>query len=169
MAQKFEKESRIKEEAVPKPALSYLKEEGQSQAKWYREQGLEDISFEAKFKSNNRRISVEFGKDGKLEDIEVEIEFEQLPTEVQQTIKTHLGEAFDRFKIRKVQIQYKESPLSKLGQMHWVSFAEPHAFEIVVKGKKEALPKLWEITFDQAGELVNQVEIVSRNNVHLEY
>ena len=112
--QKVERESRIKSTDVPEKALEYIEQTSLDKVKWYRETGLESISFEAKFKHERRWYSVEFSEEGVLEDIEIEIDLHQVPEPTRESIDKYLEAEFKRHRKKKVQIQYKQTSLQTL-------------------------------------------------------
>lgn len=167
--QKVERESRIKSTDVPEKALEYIEQTSLDKVKWYRETGLESISFEAKFKHERRWYSVEFSEEGVLEDIEIEIDLHQVPEPTRELIDKYLEAEFKRHRIKKVQIQYKQTPLQTLIKEEVPKTDSPHAFELVVKGKKSKLMKLWEVAFSSTGKFISIDQILNRNSTHLEY
>lgn len=168
-SQKLERESRIKSNQVPIVALNYVESTSIGFAKWYKETGLKSTSYEAKFKHNDYRYSVEFSADGMLEDIEIEIEFKQIAKSTQGPIVQYLNEHFKSFKFQKIQIQYKQTELATLLNEKVPKTDASHAFEIVIKGKKTKLTRLWELTFTADGQFVSIDQILNRNSTHLEY
>jgi hypothetical protein len=170
--QKVERESRIKSPEVPEKALEYIRPANpmaERQLQWYRETGLESISFEAKFKHERRWYSVEFSEEGVLEDIEIEIDLHQVPEPTRESIDKYLEAEFKRHRIKKVQIQYKQTSLQTLIKEEVPKTDSPHAFELVVKGKKSRLMKLWEVAFSSTGKFISIDQILNRNSTHLEY
>ena len=167
--QKVERESRIKSPEVPEKALEYIEQTSLDKVKWYRETGLESISFEAKFKHERRWYSVEFSEEGVLEDIEIEIDLHQVPEPTRESIDKYLEAEFKRHRIKKVQIQYKQTSLQALIKEEVSKTDSPHAFELVVKGKKSRLMKLWEVAFSSKGKFISIDQILNRNSTHLEY
>jgi len=168
-AQKVERESRIKPDQVPTQSLTYIEATSLNKVNWYKETGLDSVSFEAKFKFSKRWFSVEFSEDGDLEDIEIEIALDQLQPGVKGSIIKHLENEFTKFKVQKIQIQYTETPLQVLLNHNIPKLDSPHAFEIVVKGKKSKVTLLWELVFDSEGQFVSINQIVTRTSTHLEY
>ena len=167
--QKVERESRIKSPEVPEKALEYIEQTSLDKVKWYRETGLESISFEAKFKHERRWYSVEFSEEGVLEDIEIEIDLHQVAESTRESIDKYLEAEFKRHRIKKIQIQYKQTPLQTLIKEEVPKTDSPHAFELVVKGKKSRLMKLWEVAFSSTGKFISIDQILNRNSTHLEY
>lgn len=168
-SQKVERESRIKSPEVPEKALEYIEQTSLDKVKWYRETGLESISFEAKFKHERRWYSVEFSEEGVLEDIEIEIDLHQVPEPTRESIDKYLEAEFKRHRIKKVQIQYKQTSLQTLIKEEVPKTDSPHAFELVVKGKKSKLMKLWEVVFSSKSKFISIDQILNRNSIHLEY
>ena len=167
--QKVERESRIDAQDVPQPALDYIEVTTLESANWYRETGLESISFEAKFKHKKRWFSVEFSQAGELEDIEIELKLQEIRKDQKERILKYFESEFEKFKVQKVQIQYVEPPLQLLLDEQIPKFDSPHAFEVVVKGRKSKVTELWEFTFDAEGQFISVNQIITRNSTHLEY
>ncbi len=169
---KFEQESRVKISEVPKQALNFLKPlPNTANIKWYYEEGLKQNSFEAKFKLSGHKFSVEFGTNGKIQDIEVLIKEENIPLDVLHQIHTAFDEAFERVRIRKIQRQYTgentalQSLLNGLNNNRQCTIK----YEIVVKAKKDNKVNLFEILFDDQGNVLTIAEILIENANNLEY
>lgn len=169
---KFEKESRIKPDEVPETALQFIRtsDAGFSE-KWYYEQNQLDNSIEAKFKFNKKRYSVEFDKMGKLEDIEIETDFEELAEALQSKITAALQKNYIKFKIRRLQVQFSGTIKSF---QNFLDNNDPLNnyrvnYELIVKGKSGNQTELYEITFNQNGELINTEKIIFRNTDNLEF
>ena len=169
---KFERETRLKEEDVPDPALSFIQQANlDSKVKWYFEENLEGNSVEAKFKLDQVRYSVEFDTTGSIQDIEVEVKAATLAPTILATIKEQLAQQFSRYKIQKIQLQYSgpEEVLSTALVQHPDIGEAETRHEIVVKGRNSEDTALYEFTFDQDGQLLKQERIVFKNANHLEY
>jgi hypothetical protein len=77
---KYEKEFRLKPGQVPVKARQFIDSINlQQKVKWYYEQNLKGNSIEAKFRMNHKRYSIEFDTLGNLQDVEVQIGWEQMP------------------------------------------------------------------------------------------
>ena len=108
--EKYEKESRIKQKNVPSKALLFIDSLNfKNKIKWYKEEGLYRKSFEAKFKYNKARYSVEFDTLGNIEDLEIEVDWEDLKSNISDSISLQLKIDCIKHKIVKVQKQYKGS------------------------------------------------------------
>jgi len=72
--EKFEMESRLKQNDVPSNALNFIDSLSlKNKVKWYLEEGIERKSIEAKFKRSGKKHSVEFDILGNIEDVEIEV------------------------------------------------------------------------------------------------
>ncbi len=116
--EKYEKESRIREKYVPTKALQFIDSSDlKSRIRWYLEEGLNRKSIEAKFKHEKVRYSVEFDTLGNVEDIEIEIPWEDLNSQLKDSISLHLKKDCLKHKIVKVQIQYSGSESELLAKL----------------------------------------------------
>lgn len=170
--EKFEKEYRLKEDNVPGEALNYIRfAEINEKVSWYFEENLLGNSVEAKFKINKRKFSVEFDTHGFLQDIEIQIKWEEIDKEIRGVIYKELGFYFESFKIQKIQVQYigVDKKLLKELVVKQTANYERMNYEIVVKGKKEGGSNLYELTFSEQGILLDTRKILFKNSDHLEY
>jgi hypothetical protein len=169
---KYEKEYRIEPEEVPQKAFQFIHSEGNDfSEKWYFEENLEGNSIEAKFKYLRKRYSVEFDTLGNLLDIEVETPFNDLPGNLQTSIKTSLQNTFSKFTIRKMQLQYSGA-INSFADFIAESAKEKQYtiyYELVVKGRKNRKWYLYEMTFNHFGELEKTEQIILRNTDNLEF
>lgn len=170
--QKYEKERRLKESEVPDRALNFIDSlEVGSRIKWYLEEALESTSIEAKFKLNNQRHSIEFDTTGNLEDIEIQMKWNELHEPLRDSIRFYLGEDCGKFKIRKVQIQYSGDQSILLAKIKTGGNAGNYIvrFEIVVKCRNTKNVSLFEYLFSNTGEKLSTSQIVFKNSSNLEY
>ena len=171
---KLEKEYRMSKEAVPLPALRFVDDLAQERkVKWYKEQGLERSTIEAKFKRNKRRYSVEFNNSGLLEDVEIERSYRSLPDTLKTALDLFFEAQYKRHRICKTQIQYSGKPEKVLAflQQSGVT-AMPRVvtrFEIVAKVKSDKTSREVEFLFDLSGRLLSKAVIIQKNADHLEY
>ena len=169
---KYEQEYRVKAEEVPGPARAFFEGDLSTQKlKWYKEVQLEATSFEAKFKRNGKKFSVEFDTLGRVEDVETIIRFDELDAQVRTPVELELGKQFVRYKIQKVQLQLTglEDVLRDLVLDRAGDIAATERYELVVRGKTERTVKLFEMLFDQQGQLLQVSEIIPRNTDILDY
>src|SRR5699024_1418289 len=106
--EKFERESRIKRSEVPKKASMYVESifPDAKKTKWYLEENLDGFANEAKVRENGTIYSIKFDTLGNLQNIEFIEKFNKLPMQVQDKVESHLQEQYDRFRLKKVQIQW---------------------------------------------------------------
>lgn len=168
---KYEKEYRLKLSSVPEEAQDFLKALGfNSKIKWYKEEGLASTSIEAKTEFNDKKYSIEFDSNGQIEDIEVEVEWKELPTATQTKICDYLTENHQKYKIEKIQIQYTGDSDNLIKKV--TNSAEEGItthYEIIVKGKTNDNFQLLEYLFSDEGNMVKKSVIVFKNTDNLEY
>jgi len=169
---KFEKEYRIKPEEVPEKARQFLySHEINFSEKWYFEENKLGNSVEAKLKYNKKKYSVEFDTLGTIQDIEVETDFNEIAESTQSKITTSLQKSFSKYKIRKLQVQYSGEIKSFI---HFLKSTNPMKnfmvrYELIVKGKNKDGIELYEITFNENGEMIKTEKIIFRNTDNLEF
>lgn len=169
---KYEREYRIREDAVPGPALEFvnaLKLEGK--VKWYMEEGLGQKSIEAKAKHRKKRYSIEFDLSGTLQDMEVEIRRDEVDEMALKHIDATFNKDFDRYKITKIQTQYSGESAALLRLAHSGGLEEgiTKRYEIIVRGRKEGSTHFYEYTFTAQGDFLHRATIVLRNADNLEF
>ena len=170
--QKYEREVRIQHKEVHPEALQFINSTGiDSKIKWYREIGLETNSIEAKTKYNGQRYSIEFSENGTLEDIEVEIKARDLKETILNSLKKSIENAYGDFKLEKIQLQYTGNP--ELLKNVFDTGAVPNAisikYELVISSKESGTFKQFELLFNDALELESTTEIITKNNINIEY
>lgn len=169
---KFEKESRIKRADVPSEALAFIDSLAlRGRVKWYMEQGLESQSIEAKFRNARQKFSVEFDTSGRIEDVEIEIQWSALKPALQAAIDQRLNEDCDKFLVDKIQEQHIGSRdyLQRVILNRWeINLLNPR-YELVVRCKKNIQTTLFEYLFDATGKELAVTEIVLKPSSHLEY
>ncbi len=170
---KYEMEKRIKEEDVPTRALHFIDSlRLVKKVRWYLEKGFGRSSIEAKFKLNKKKYSVEFDTTGSIEDIEVQIKWDNLQPKSKDAITNILKEDCKKFKIRKIQIQYLGSRavlLEKIRDKHDSMNNIIIRYEIVVRCSETKSVALFEYLFSETGEKLSVSEILIENASNLVY
>ncbi len=169
---KFERETRLRENDVPAAALSFIQAtDPQERIRWYYEENLEGNSVEAKFKRESARYSVEFDTLGNIQDVEIEISPDELESSLKDEVDDNLTEQFTKYKWQKLQRQYTGSvtQLQSLLRGEQELSGLTIRYELELKGTKERHTALYEITFDEAGLITRQRQIIFKNANHLEY
>ena len=178
VAQKIERESRIKEGEVPEKAIEWSKDafEGLGKIKWYRELSSESEneatkeSYEAKLYWKGKYHSVEFDKNGNIEDIEIIRSWRELSEEVREKLEEYFKEEYDKYKIQKIQIQYTGSSDNLEDIIDEEEFEDiTTRYEIVYYGKNSENKYLWEGLFNETGEFIEKSRIVQRPTDNLNY
>lgn len=169
---KFEKESRIQPKDVPPRALLFIDSLNlKTKIKWYKEEGLDKESIEAKFKLNKAIHSVEFDTYGKIEDVEIIVNWEDLESDLKDSIFFQLNIDCLSHKIVKVQRQFLGSENELLFQIKNRDVFEPLKirYEIIIRCKYEKKVDLFEYLFNYDGKLISRSRIIFKNSSHLEY
>lgn len=174
---KFEKEVRIRKrelsEQVPKAALEFVaKLPCESRIRWYREEGYNGHSFEAKTRIGRQRISIEFSAAGVFEDIEADIKAGDIANAAaRQAMEAHLRETYRSYRVEKIQIQYSgdaEAACNSFGSGQLQPGAEVR-YEWVISAKTDNAFALFEYLFDASGNFVQRAEIDLAPADNIEY
>ncbi|NND34016.1 MAG: hypothetical protein HKN76_15615 [Saprospiraceae bacterium] len=169
---KFEKELRIRGEVVPRGALTFIDSIPiKNKVKWYKEIGINRTSIEAKTRFKGQRYSIEFSQDGKLEDVEIQIKWKNLPDEARSNITTHLKSIYSRYTIDRIQIQYTGKTTSILAKLRDGKSSEAITtnYELVIAVKVSKTHKLYEYLFSESGRFLQSVEIMTQNVDNIEF
>ena len=170
--EKYEREYRISTNEVPPIALKFVMDVGFSKTiKWYREQGLETTTIEAKTRHKGSIYSLEFTKEGVLEDIEYIVKWKDMPSEARSRIKVFLEMEHDKTKLQKIQQQYTGDAIELKELMMG---AKPPSvatirYEIVVKAKTKGIYETIEYLFSDEGIMERKSIIVEKNTDNLEF
>lgn len=170
---KYEKEIRIRKREVPENALRFIDSmKLNSRVKWYKEIGYDQISYEAKTRVNRKRVSIEFCELGSLQDVEIQISPNDIPTIALTSIKDYLSLKYDRFKIEKVQVQYSGADNQIL--IFFISNMQNSdnleiRYEFVISSRVEGSFKLFEYLFSNKGEYIKSAPIIQRRTDVIDY
>lgn len=170
--EKYEREYRVIADSVPEKAKLFVdKFKFDKKVKWYVEESQDGKTIEAKSYLNSYKYSIEFAEKGGLIDVEKQIKFKELPKSLQEKLKTSLVKKYKKFKIKKLQIQYKGSKEkvfqsifenSKIGE---VSIN----YELVVKAKKGNQSKSYELLIDKNGTILKELIFKNSFSINLEF
>jgi hypothetical protein len=166
---KIEVEERIEKEDAPLSAQKFIDSlHFSSKIKWFVEQDYDKKTYEAKTKSEEKKYSIEFDTLGQIEDIELQIKWNQIPIPTQKIICKKLNIDFEKHKIKKIQIQYSGKEIDLL---NFKTSTENLIikYEIVIKGQKESKTSFYEYLFSEKGVFEEQIQFEFRNTDHLEY
>ncbi len=169
---KYEKEVRISAESVPDDAREFI--DGlnfNKKIRWYKEFGLETTTIEAKTKFNGKRYSIEFSKEGELEDVEVGIKWNNVRGEVRAKIDEFLTSKYNRYTVDKLQVQYTGDEETIADFVRGVKGPKDLIvnYEMVFHTKVDKHYKKFEYLFSAEGEYVKSSEIIQQNSDNIEY
>jgi hypothetical protein len=170
--QKYERESRIESNQVPKEALEFVQSLSFiSKIKWYKETGLNTTTIEAKTKYKGKKYSIEFDKNGLLEDIEIIIKKKTIPSNSCQQMSSKLEQDLGKYRVEKIQIQYSGNIESVRKKILSGSDSENliTQYELIVSAKKNRKYQKFEYLFSNTGEFLKRSDIVLINTDNLEY
>lgn len=170
--EKYEQEEEVSVEEVPTSAVQFVDSlEFGNKIKWYREQGLDRISYEAKLKFKKQRISIEFSEEGVFEDLEMEIKLRSIPKSETKEIRRQLDSLFGKYSVQKIQIQYigNAKTLKQLIHNEDKNLGLSTSYEWVVSTKEQGSFVLYELLFDGEGKLLRQDRIIQKMSDNLEY
>ncbi|MEO6000592.1 MAG: hypothetical protein ABIN89_27335 [Chitinophagaceae bacterium] len=139
--------------------------------KWYWEENLQGVSIEAKINENKKTYSIKFDTLGALHDVELTQKFLELAIDVQQNITNYFQNQYDRYKIRKIQIQWIGDPdvLRSLIKKEETNKKYTTRYEIEFSGRKNKDLESYESLFDDGGKHMETKQIITRNLNHLIY
>lgn len=172
-AQKTELEIRVNPEQVPQSAINWVKKlpENKSKVKWYFEQTSGAESYEAKFRFRKKWHSIEFDRNGTLEDAEIEITRDEVSPEAWKSIRKSLEERYAKFKVQRIQLQWTgNSEAVQLAVKSGITSDNLIIhYEIEFRGRSDFKNALWEGLFDATGKMVSQREIIVKPSENLSY
>jgi hypothetical protein len=169
--EKNEQEKRISKKEVPAEVKSWLNDayEVKRKVKWYYQTDGEKQVYEAKLKFKKQKHSVEIKPNGEVVNIEVEIDFDAIQIKAKQKIKNYYTAHYNKYNIKKVQIQYTGSneDLEDLMDEDKLDDDIEINYEIVFYGKTETEDELWESLFDANGNLVllRKIKLMATDNL----
>lgn len=159
--EKKEIEKKVDPSVFPSEAINKLKLylEDAKKIRYYYEIDGKEESYEAKFKKNHHRYSVEFDSQGNLEDVEVQVRFSQLSNLTKKSIKEYLNEYFERWKIEKIQLQYYN--LERINQL--IDWNEKVPLEIIVATKTNGKLEKFELQFSENIECISKRKVIRQS------
>ncbi len=169
---KYEREERVRVNIVPGPAGDFVEGCGFTERiKWYYEYSQNGNSYEAKVKQDGIKYSIEFDDQGKLEDVEFVIDWDDIPTGTKNQIEQYLDSTFQRYRLKKIQQQWTGTPaeLQKLIRKESANSGYSTQYEIVMRGKTDGDTHWYEILFSAEGSLLRRSVFVPRNTDNLDF
>ncbi|MGJ8735286.1 hypothetical protein [Zobellia laminariae] len=154
---KDEREHRIRKSQFPENALLFIHQKlvNAKRIRFYKEIDGNKISYEAKFKKDRLKYSIEFNPEGKLEDIEIVIKSLDIPNDAYAKITTYLENNFKKYRVRKIQQQYLSDgvDVDKTLKNAFQNLMLPSIkYEFIIDGKNDKGFEEFEILFDADGK-----------------
>lgn len=173
---KYEKEERIEKKLFPQNALELLEEtipEKARRIKYYKETDSVKVSYETKLKYKGDKFSIEFGKEGNLEDVEVIIKRRHIPDATFDKIKNYLNDRYDSFRLKKIQRQYRntsEKTAKKVIEDALFNKTDgKFKYEIIAEVKVDKKRYFIEITFSKNGDFELVRTVIQSSYDHILY
>ncbi len=168
---KVEREFAITPAVVPTNALKAMNEVPNSRTfKWYKELSGDKISYEAKGTWQRKPASIEFDKNGVLEDIEITEKKRAIPDNINDQIISTLDATSSRFKIKKIQFQYNNTGEPMAIILEQISNKQLAPFyELIVSLKIDGAYERFEYLFDSTGNFVKRFRLVERNDFNIQF
>jgi hypothetical protein len=169
---KIEREKKVSPGQVPPRAVQWLQDalKQVESPDWYYELSNENESYEAKFKWKGERYSVEFHKDGGIEDIEIQRKWRLLPADVKEQMQSYFDSSYTKHKTTRIQVQYSgDEALMKLLFTAAAPASLTRRFELEYHGKDEEENALWESLFDSEGQHISRRRIIVRPVDNINY
>ncbi|WP_339339861.1 hypothetical protein [Croceitalea sp. MTPC6] len=171
---KQEREFRIKESEFPSSARKLITPYlgNAKRVRFYKEVDGDKVSFETKFKKGKLKYSVEFSKNGELEDVEFIIKKVDIPNRTFEMISNYLALNHQKYRIKKIQQQYlnqEENPISVLKAAFQNLILPEINYELIVASKDDKGYSEYEITFNSDGEHLLSRKLVKPKYDHILY
>ncbi|GAB3945220.1 hypothetical protein GCM10028805_13950 [Spirosoma harenae] len=164
--QKYEREYRIKSSAVPKKAAQFINDVfSKTTVHWYGEESLTGTTIEAKLKKGGNRYSIEFDPSGKIQDVEIQRSFNQIPAQTRKVLNDRLSQQFDKFTVVKTQLQWtaSQADLKTAILTNNPPASVQIRYELILKAQKDGAANYYEVLCEQSGAIVSTHQLVQRN------
>lgn len=170
--EKRERERKIKTTEAPEDARKWLNQaySNPSSVNWYKQDDSGELSYEAKFKWKSKWHSVKFNPEGNIEDIEIRINRNEIPSDPQKKIWEYFSSNYDKFKIKKIQLQWTGNEKDLLNALQNNQTQNlTLRYEIEFQGRDQNENRLWEGLFDDSGSLIKRSKIILAPTDNLTY
>ncbi|WKK85767.2 hypothetical protein QYS48_01345 [Marivirga arenosa] len=185
IGEKYETEERIKEEDFPKEALQLIKQiiKNGERLNFYKEGDSITYFYEVKTIYKEEKLSIKFTKEGSLIDIEILKDFDELPLEIQHSIKSYFQSNYKKHHLRRIQIQYNREEEYENGRLEidddkefLEEFLEMDGDDLTIKYeleaevvKKDKKRGFFEFLFNDLGEIEEIKRIIKRQDDNVLY
>ena len=169
---KIEKEFKVNADQVPERSSTWIAEAfpNASKVKWYSEETSGKKSYEAKLKWQNRKYSVEFSKEGDIEDVEIKLNWKKLPEDIRKQLKNSFSQ-IEKFKLLKIQEQWSaaDPDLLKAAIQQRDKKQINVKYEVEFRAMINGVHGQWEGLFDTSGKLLQTRRILTRPTDNLDF
>jgi hypothetical protein len=159
--QKIEREEKITIELFPKTALEFVNtiSNSRKKVKFYKETDGDKISYEAKLKYQNRKYSIEFDEQGKIEDVEIQVSKRSIKKKAFLKIENYLDTVARKYRIEKVQEQYVGENKTAIQIKEQIAQKLVDNYELIVAFKNNRKIYRREYLFDNKGNFLSKRDI----------
>ncbi len=170
---KNEFERKIGKEEIPESTRFKL-ENGFTEnvkIKWFYQEDGDKKVYEAKFKYNANVYSVEFDLNGKISNVEILTSKNNIPSDVFNVIDNEIHKEFSEYRILKIQKEFIGASEDLFDVIHSSTFSSNLAidYEIEVNVKQNKRRHLYELIFDEKGNLTSKRKINLKSTDILDY
>ncbi len=166
---KYEREYRITPNDVPEEAREFIHQfPFKRQVRWYRNQYENSSTIEAKVRHNGRLYSIDFDQLGSLNDLEVEIKWKEIPTDIGIQITRNLDSLFVKHRIIRIQAQFCEEDIRAMVKNGIDKYLNQANFEIIVEGQSHRGKLQYEILFSEEGAVMRK-EVLNSMPAFIEF
>ena len=103
-------------------------------------------------------------------DVEKKIKWKQIEPSIRKNIENSLKNEFEKFTIRKIQVQWKSDEQTLKGLINGdKEYKIDTLYEIVLKGRKTQSTSLYEVLINPDGTIVKQLKFTPSNSLNLEF
>jgi hypothetical protein len=166
---KIEKEYKIDQKSVPQSAVKWVIDAfPDARMDWYYEETSGVKSYEAKLKWDDHKFSIEFDTLGVLEDVEMDIDWEEISDNGRKGIAAFLQKEDDNYKIRKIQKQLSGDADLVIQYIKGDVSAEViRRYEIEYYSTSNDKFNLWEGLFSDDGKFIKKrrVQLLTTDNL----
>lgn len=172
---KTEYEQRISMDSFPQQARIVLSTlpKGIKKQRFFKELSADKISYEAKFKYDKKYFSIEFSETGVLEDVEVNIKEQSIPTELRTTMNAHFKSNYKKYRWLKIQEQFIYTGQLPEGEFIRTvlqgNCTKAPFYEIITEVKKNRSYLLMEYNFNDEGQKITEKLIDPESYAHVLY
>jgi len=167
---KREYEKSVKPEALPTKVLEIAAPfiNDAEQVDYYEELNGEELFYEIKMEWKGKQLSIEFYENGQLMDIEQLITMDEVNEDARQPIQEYL-DSYDRYKITRLQRQYSAEDQDEEDEEVIEEYLEYDTddltvrYEMVIYLKGQGRYGLYELLFDDDGELIETQKVERRS------